>query len=63
MKKVFTEVSEEALLAMKNSAEAAAVIQVMKICYTNKIFLVMVLKKFKVIISYDIILIAVLLYF
>ena len=63
MKKVFTEVSEEALLAMKNSAEAAAVIQVMKISNTNKIFLVMVLKKFKVIISYDIILIAVLLYF
>ena len=35
MKKVFTEVSEEALLAMKNSAEAAAVIQVIKISNTN----------------------------
>ena len=31
MKKVFTEVLEEALLAMKNSAEAVAATQVMKI--------------------------------
>ena len=35
-KKVFTEVLEEALLAMKNSAEAVAATQVMKIFLTDR---------------------------